>query len=135
MNDTRSCPSARLIITAWSGDARVRRFVEKHVQSCAHCTAIVDALEKFDAAFGDESSDIYDEIAKYIDERRSSDRPHRWEWVARAEPEFHYRVVIAHLIERSDECYPSNPADGPPSAESPSHNPSHAPAASPRGAG
>lgn len=112
MTNERSCPSARAIIAAWGGDSRLRRFFEQHVQSCIHCTALVEALEKLDAAFGEGSGDVYDEIAQVIDERLASERPHRWEWMAAAEPEFHHRVVIIHLIERSDECYPSNPADG-----------------------
>jgi tetratricopeptide (TPR) repeat protein len=111
MNDERSCPSARLIIAAWGGDARARRFVEKHVQSCAHCSAIVDALEKLDAAFA-HGSDIQNEIERALDQRLASESPDRWGWLATSDAKFHHRVVIAYLIRRADDCYPSDPVNG-----------------------
>src|SRR5436305_8490193 len=111
MSDQRSCPSARLVIAAWGGDAALRRFVERHIALCAHCAAITEALETLGTEFVDDT-DVVREIARIIDDRLASERPHRWEWLARSEAEFHHRVVVAHLIERSDECYPSNPRAG-----------------------
>jgi len=111
MSDQRSCPSARLVIAAWGGDVALRRFVERHVASCAHCAAIAEALETLGTDFVDDS-DVFREIAHVIDERLASERPHRWEWLARSEAEFHHRAVVAHLIQRSDECYPSRALDG-----------------------
>jgi|GEM_PF-1057082 len=112
MKNDSSCPSARAVIEAWGGkDANLRRFIERHVASCAHCSALVRALDEL-GSFVADGGDIYSEIARVIDERLSSERPYRWESLARANPEFHHRVVVAHLISRSDECYPSNPRDG-----------------------
>lgn len=112
MKHDSSCPSARTIIEAWGGgDASLRRFIERHVASCAHCDAIVRALDEL-GGFAADGGDIYSEIARVIDARLSSERPHRWESLVRANAEFHHRVVVAHLISRSDECYPSNPRDG-----------------------
>lgn len=111
MKDDSSCPSPRIIIAAWGGDANLRRFVERHVTSCMHCSAIVAALHELSDFVGS-GGDIYNEIAQAIDERLSAEKPHRWQWLAGSEPIFHHRIVIAHLIERSDECYPSKPGDG-----------------------